>query len=634
MSLDDALRRGADAVVASIISARGLPAPRERWCQFQTNREGMKRRLIRSSEFSFLFDDVTRKEDRWKQYLETEGLLTEWPKTETSKKPSTKLDVLASKSKEHPQLEPLLDLQRKLDLLDESSVAIGDDGRNRTELRAYTTCTGRYTWRNGEMLLSKDHVFRGFLRPEPGQAVADLDYSRQEWWVGSHLAGDLDMQSAVRSEDIHIELARRCGQWPEGATKKTHKAVRDKFKAVSYAINYGAQPPRLSQEAEIPLREAEQLHAAIQREFPVFFAWTRDVVAKAQRDGVIRSPLGFAMHVVDEPGFRTKPTTLLDFMMQSGGADMTRTAARLAVEEGLPVCFVHHDSLTVDGPESEIEDVVERTKAVMAKAAVEVVGIGIPVDSRIVRHPDSLLEPEDAERWAELMEALDAEIADPSQPPPKEKKPRTRKPKGPELPLDGPLLPQHREKLESSGVSDDIAQARGYRSIVNRAELGALHFMPRLSPVPGLLIPLHGIDGLVVGYQYRPDEPFTDERGKSQKYVNPKGQRMVLDIPVGAWGRLDDPSVPLMVTEGPIKADSAVSKGVCCVALLGVRCWVGTNSKGGKTALSEWRSIALNDRVVMVAFDSDVVDKEAVQDALDEFAAFLASRRAKSGGKR
>ena len=649
MSLDDALRRGRDAVVASIISARGIPADRERWLQFQAHREGMKRRLIRSSEFAFLFDDVVRKEDRWEQYLDDQGLLAGWTKTDTSKKPSTKLDVLADNAKEHPQLEPLLELQRKLDLLDKSSTAIGDDGRNRSELRAYATSTGRYTRRNGEMLVSKDHVFRGFLRPEPGWCIADLDYSRQEWWVGAHLSGDPAMQSFAASEDIYVELARRVGQWPDGATKATHKPTRDRFKVVALGINYGMQPRRLSEEVGISLVEAEELHRAIKDEFPEFFAWTARTVAEAQRDGVIRSPLGFAMRVVDEPGFRTKPTTLLDFKMQSGGADMTRTAARLAVEAELPVGFIHHDSMVLDAREGEIADLVQRAKDVMAKAAVEVVGIEIPVEARVVHHPDSLLEPEDAERWAELCQLLDAEIAEPSEPPPKTRKTRKRKsPGGEEGPKyqqpsfggsqantegvsspNGSLLPEHREKLESSGVSDEVVQARGYRSITDRAELDALRFAPRLSPAPGLLIPLHGVDGLVVGHQYRPDTPSVDEKGKTNKYVNPRGQRMVLDIPVAAWGQLDDPAIPLLVTEGPMKADSAVSSGLCCVALLGVRCWTGTNAKGGKTALGEWRSVALNGRTVSVVYDSDLSEKDEVRDALAEFGSFLVSKGAK-----
>ena len=92
--------------------------------------------------------------------------------------------------------------------------------------------------------------------------------------------------------------------------------------------------------------------------------------------------------------------------------------------------------------------------------------------------------------------------------------------------------------------------------------------------------------------------------------------------------RLVDPSVDLWVTEGSRKADAAVSAGLCCIALTGVWNWRGTNDDGGKVALADWESIALNDRRIVLAFDSDSTSKVSVYDALSRLAAFLTSRGA------
>jgi Domain of unknown function (DUF3854) len=64
------------------------------------------------------------------------------------------------------------------------------------------------------------------------------------------------------------------------------------------------------------------------------------------------------------------------------------------------------------------------------------------------------------------------------------------------------------------------------------------------------------------------------------------------------------------------------------VALLGVWNWRGSNSEGGKTALAIWESVALKDRTVYIAFDSDVMLKPAVNDALVRLGAFLKRRGA------
>ena len=104
---------------------------------------------------------------------------------------------------------------------------------------------------------------------------------------------------------------------------------------------------------------------------------------------------------------------------------------------------------------------------------------------------------------------------------------------------------------------------------------------------------------------------------------------MALDVPPACRPLLGNPAVPLYVTEGARKADAAASQGLCCIALLGVWNWRGSNEVGGKTALADWESIALNDREVGIVFDSDVMTKTAVHAALGRLKAFLESRGAR-----
>src|SRR5262249_59696414 len=96
-----------------------------------------------------------------------------------------------------------------------------------------------------------------------------------------------------------------------------------------------------------------------------------------------------------------------------------------------------------------------------------------------------------------------------------------------------------------------------------------------------------------------------------------------------ARAQLGDPSLPLVITEGMRKADSAVSCGLCCIALLGVWNWRGRNDLGGKTALPDWESIALNGQTVYLAFDSDLSGNPHVQGALLRLKAFLEQRPAR-----
>jgi hypothetical protein len=190
------------------------------------------------------------------------------------------------------------------------------------------------------------------------------------------------------------------------------------------------------------------------------------------------------------------------------------------------------------------------------------------------------------------------------------------------------LLPHHAELLAASAISEAVAAARGYRSVTEKAELHRLGFTERQARVSALLLPVWNVTGKIALYQARPDEPRL-ANGKTVKYETVAGSRMTIDVPPSVRHQLGDPSIPLWITEGIRKADAAVSAGLCCIALLGVWSWRGTNSLGGKVALPDWESIALNDRVVYVAFDSDVMTKPAVSQALERLKAFLENRHAK-----
>jgi len=205
--------------------------------------------------------------------------------------------------------------------------------------------------------------------------------------------------------------------------------------------------------------------------------------------------------------------------------------------------------------------------------------------------------------------------------------------RGPARQYGNHLLPQHGALLEQSRITPEVAEARGYRSVTIKAELGRLGFGARQQIIPTLLMPVHGVNGDVVTYQHRPDEPRI-AKGKPLKYETPTGSRMMLDVPPMVRPQIGDPTRPLFITEGVRKADAAVSAGLCCVAVLGVWNWRGTNEHGGKVALPDWEDVALKSRSgigrdVYVVFDSDVMTKLGVYQALVRLKPFLELRGAR-----
>ena len=192
------------------------------------------------------------------------------------------------------------------------------------------------------------------------------------------------------------------------------------------------------------------------------------------------------------------------------------------------------------------------------------------------------------------------------------------------------LLPEHLRHLnEGSGISVDVIKERGYRSIQGKGELEKLGFSSSQQRAPGILIPLWGVEGTEAGYQFRPDNPRSDARARPVKYELPFGAGNRLDCPPRCRKALGDPKMPIWITEGSKKADALASHGACAISLTGVWGFKGKNEFGGITVLSDWDCISLKERLIYLAFDSDVVTKEPVRKALEHLGAYLMRKGAR-----
>ena len=196
-----------------------------------------------------------------------------------------------------------------------------------------------------------------------------------------------------------------------------------------------------------------------------------------------------------------------------------------------------------------------------------------------------------------------------------------------EYPL--PLSAAHRDKLfRQSGISLEVAAARGYQTVTREShaasyrENGWTSLVPRL---PALEIPLWTTEGRAAWPQLRPDEPRVGKGGKVVKYEMPAGETLRLDVNPILSSRIKG-TEPLVITEGILKADAGISKGLCTIGLLGVYGFRGRNAYGGLTALADWQNINIRGRDIFLAFDSDVISKPQVQQALTALRTYLGGK--------
>ena len=156
---------------------------------------------------------------------------------------------------------------------------------NRTLLSAFQARTGRNQPSNTKYIFGPSVWLRGLIKPPPGYGLAYIDWQQQEFGIAAALSGDPLMMIAYRSGDPYLAFAKQAGAVPQDATKATHKAEREQFKACVLAVQYGmgadALAGRIGQ-APIAARELLRLHRETYR---VFWRWSDAAVAQAMSTG-------------------------------------------------------------------------------------------------------------------------------------------------------------------------------------------------------------------------------------------------------------------------------------------------------------------------------------------------------------
>jgi DNA polymerase-1 len=306
-------------------------------------------------------------------------------------------------ARRYPAVAPLRELRHTLSQLRLNDIAVGADGRNRCQLWPFSARTGRNQPSNSKFIFGPSVWIRGLIQPDIGRALAYIDYAAQEIAIAAALSRDPTMMAAYAAGDPYLWLARTGGYAPQSATKKTHAEVRDIFKIVYLAANYGMGPYSLSQLIGRPEAHARELLRLHHEMFPKFWAWSDATVDEARLLGRLWTVFGWQIHC----GNDSKPTSLRNFPVQANGAEILRLACCLATERGLMVCAPVHDALLIEAPVAEIGRAVRMTQDAMQEAGREVLnGFDLRTDAKIIGPEERYLDPRGIVMWNKVKSML------------------------------------------------------------------------------------------------------------------------------------------------------------------------------------------------------------------------------------
>jgi hypothetical protein len=345
---------------------------------------------------------------RWAEYLRRENI--PWPRLESGRL-ATDDETFRQMAKAYPaQVGPIRELRYALSQLRLNKLAVGGDGRNRCLLSAFASKTGRNQPSNTRFIFGPACWTRSLIRPEPGRALAYIDWSAQEFGIAAYFSGDLTMQSDYLSGDPYLALAKRAGAVPVNATKASHPRQREQFKVCcGLAAMYGTGPKSLGMRLGISEREARLLLGQHRAAYRRFWAWSEAAQARARFRRYAETVFGWRMWITRE----MNPRSLKNFYMQAHGSEMLRLATWLATEQGISVCCPVHDALLVEASEAEIDDVVAATRQAMREAS-EIVLPNFPLRTaaHIVRHPARYSDERGQRMWETVMRLLPSPVGE------------------------------------------------------------------------------------------------------------------------------------------------------------------------------------------------------------------------------
>ena len=245
---------------------------------------------------------------------------------------------------------------------------------------------------------------RGLVRPEPGFALAYVDWSSQEFGIAAARSGDQRMMEAYVSGDPYLAFAKQCGAVPQDATKDSHKRERDIFKTVVLGTNYGMEAESLAGRLGISLLEARELLQKHRETYPRFWRWTQNVVDDALCKLDIHTVFGWHL----DTRANHNPRSLRNFPMQANGAEMLRLACIFGTERGICINAPIHDAVLIEARADGIEETVVRMQDYMRAASrIVLAGFELRTDATSIRFPGRYDDPRGMAMWQRVMRLLD-----------------------------------------------------------------------------------------------------------------------------------------------------------------------------------------------------------------------------------
>jgi hypothetical protein len=431
------LHRGRYGPAVARIQRAGVPIDEELHTGLLEVWDDLKLDLIASidSQLGF-YEDGHLRDGRIEKWVALHGLTDVWPRTPTGR-PSLEEKALEAQELLHPELPALRlfrELKATLEQMKLGGLPVGGDGRHRFSVHPFRTITGRNAPTGGKddsgqpmpFIFGTAKWMRGLIKPLLGYGVAYLDFAAEEVAIAAALSHDARLAEHYSSGDPYWRFAVAAGLDSRG----DFPTIRALVKVLFLAIGYGMGPPALAVKAGISLAQARELLAMHAATYPDFARWRENAVDWAHLHGWLRTSFGWRRigcadvatkrnqkrplsprEELKRWGRGVPETELMNWPIQSAGADLTRIVCIASTEAGVELVAPVHDGFLIVSPLDRLAHDIDRFEKIMRQGSEVVTrGLTIRVETKSVRYPGRYMDEKGAVMWDRIMGLYEAKI--------------------------------------------------------------------------------------------------------------------------------------------------------------------------------------------------------------------------------
>jgi DNA polymerase I-like protein with 3'-5' exonuclease and polymerase domains len=224
-----------------------------------------------------------------------------------------------------------------------------------------------------------------------------------------HCGPDNLMLAMYQSGDPYVSYCKKIAIVPDTATKKTHGAIRGKYKNMLLAVQYGMSANTLAGRLGVSTFEAHIMLSQHHEQFFQYWAWSDDFMQHALQTGIMRTVFGWHCRTgiteFNERSIRNWP-------IQACASEILRIACILGTRHGIRLLGPVHDAVLIEAPIERIEADVALMQEIMRRASRIVLNRDrtgtheLCTDATIVRYPDRYRDPRGVVVWNRVIELL------------------------------------------------------------------------------------------------------------------------------------------------------------------------------------------------------------------------------------